>query len=50
MGGWIIQVTAFWIVAPCSDVLGYRRFEGLCCLHRYGEMNVAPIISPLELK
>jgi len=27
-----MQITAFWVVTPCSDV-SYQRFEGLCCLH-----------------
>jgi hypothetical protein len=28
-----IQVAVFWIVTPCSDVVGYRRFGEPCCLH-----------------
>jgi len=27
-----IQVEFFWIVTPCSYVVGYRRFGGPCCL------------------
>jgi hypothetical protein len=26
-----IQVEVFWVVTPCSDVVGYRRFGGQCC-------------------
>jgi len=26
-----------WVVTPCSDVLGYRRFGGPCCLTLQGE-------------
>jgi hypothetical protein len=32
-----IQVTVFWIVTPCSDVIGYRRFGGSFCLHLHSE-------------
>jgi len=28
-----IQIVVFWVVMPCSDVVGYRRFGGPCCLH-----------------
>jgi hypothetical protein len=24
------------ILTPCSDVVGYRHFGGLCCLHLHG--------------
>jgi hypothetical protein len=33
-----IQVVVFWVVTPCSDVIGYQRFGGPCCLHRQGEV------------
>jgi len=23
----------FWVVTPCSVVVGYQRFRGSCCLH-----------------
>jgi hypothetical protein len=26
-----IQVAAFWVVTPCNDVVGYRRFGRSCC-------------------
>jgi len=28
-----IQVEVFWVVTPCSVVVGYRRFRGPCCVH-----------------
>jgi len=28
-----IQVAFFWVMTPCSDVAGYQRFGGPCCLH-----------------
>jgi hypothetical protein len=28
-----IQVEVFWVVTPCSVVVGYRRFGGPCCIH-----------------
>jgi hypothetical protein len=28
-----IQVEVFWVVTPCSVMVGYRRFERCCCLH-----------------
>jgi len=27
------QIAVLWIVTPCSDVVGYRRFGGPCRLH-----------------
>jgi len=29
----MIQVVVFWVVTPCSIVIGYQSFRGLCCLH-----------------
>jgi hypothetical protein len=26
-----------WVMTPCSDVAGYQRFGGPCCLHLQGE-------------
>jgi hypothetical protein len=26
-----VQVAVFWVVTPCSDVVGCRRFGGPCC-------------------
>jgi len=28
-----IQVVVMWVVTPCNDVVGYRRFGGPCCFH-----------------
>jgi hypothetical protein len=28
-----IQVEVFWVVTPCSVVVGYQRFRVPCCLH-----------------
>jgi hypothetical protein len=28
-----IQVEVFWVMTPSSDVVGYQRFWGPCCLH-----------------
>jgi hypothetical protein len=28
-----IHIEVFWIVTPYSDVVGYQRLGGLCCLH-----------------
>jgi hypothetical protein len=33
------QVVVFWVATPCSDVVGYRRFEGHCCVHLQGETS-----------
>jgi len=30
------QVEVFWVVMPCSTVVGYRRFRGPRCLHLLG--------------
>jgi len=27
------EVAFFWVVTLYSDVVGYQRFGGLCCLH-----------------
>jgi hypothetical protein len=29
------QIEVFWVVTPCSVVVGYQRFRGPCCLHHY---------------
>jgi hypothetical protein len=33
----MFQVEIFWVVTPCSAVVGYRRFGGPCYLHLEGE-------------
>jgi hypothetical protein len=30
------HITVFWIMTPCSYVVGYQCFGGLCCLHEDG--------------
>jgi hypothetical protein len=37
----MIQVVVFWVMTPCSDVVGYQRFGGPCCLHLQGEVSEA---------
>jgi len=34
-----IQVKVFWAAMPCSAVVGYQHFRGLCCFHLQGEVN-----------
>jgi len=29
----IFQVAMLWVLTPCSDVVGYHRFGGSCCVH-----------------
>jgi len=31
----MFQVQVFWIVTPYIVVVGYQRFRGPCCLHRW---------------
>jgi len=26
-------IVVFWIVTPCSDMVGYQQFGGPCCFH-----------------
>jgi hypothetical protein len=33
----MFQVEVFWVVTPCSVVVGYQRFGVPCCLHLQGE-------------
>lgn len=28
-----VSVTLFWVMAPCSEVIGYQRFGKPCCFH-----------------
>jgi hypothetical protein len=32
-----IGVEVFWVVTPCSVVVGYQHFRGSCCLQLHGE-------------
>jgi hypothetical protein len=34
-----IQVDIFWVVTPCSVVVGYQPFGEPCCFHLQGEVN-----------
>jgi hypothetical protein len=34
-----IQVEVFWVVTPCSVVVGYQHFGGPCYLHLQGEVT-----------
>jgi hypothetical protein len=34
----MIQDELFWVVMPCSVVVGYQRFGGPCCFHLQGEV------------
>jgi hypothetical protein len=34
-------VVVFWVVTPCSAVVGYQRFRGPCCLHFTLKMQAA---------
>jgi len=27
----------FWVITPCSDMVGYQCFEGHCCLYLQGK-------------
>jgi len=29
----IFNVGGFWVMMPCSVVVGYQHFRGSCCLH-----------------
>jgi len=31
-----IHVVVFWVVMPCGDIIGYRRFGRPSCLHLQG--------------
>jgi hypothetical protein len=32
-----MNLTVFWVIAPCSLVEVYMRFRGICCLHYQGD-------------
>jgi len=43
---WIeVHVAVFWVVTPCSDVVGYQRFGRPCCIHLQGEVGILPTMS-----
>jgi len=31
-----LEFVVFWVVVPCSVVVGYQHFRGLCCLPLQG--------------
>jgi hypothetical protein len=35
----VFQIEVFWLVTPCSVVVGYRRFGSPYCLHLQGEIG-----------
>jgi hypothetical protein len=36
-------------VTPCSDVVGYHRFGGPCCLHLQGEYGGSIVLRNLVI-
>jgi hypothetical protein len=34
-----IEVEVFWVVTPCSVVVGYKCFGGPCCLRFQGDVT-----------
>jgi hypothetical protein len=34
-----IHFEVFWVVTPCSVVVGYQRFRGPCCRHLQSEVT-----------
>jgi hypothetical protein len=34
----MFKVEVFWVVMPCSVMVGYQHFRGPCCLHVQGEV------------
>jgi hypothetical protein len=39
----VFQVEVFCVVTPCSVVVGYQHFRGLCCLHLQGEVKMEAV-------
>jgi hypothetical protein len=33
-----IKIDVFWVVTPCSDVVGYQHFKGHWCFYLQGEV------------
>jgi hypothetical protein len=44
----IFQAEVFWVVTPCSVIVGYHRFGGSYCLHLQGEEDLE-MIFPQEI-
>jgi hypothetical protein len=40
----VIQVEVFWVVTPCSVVVGYQRFGGPCCLHLHWVVTSCSVV------
>jgi hypothetical protein len=41
-----IQVEVFWVVMPCSIMVGYKRFRGPSWLYTYMPFLPVPLTSP----
>jgi len=35
-----IKIAVFWVLTPCSDVVGYQHFGGPCCSHLQSKVVV----------
>jgi hypothetical protein len=42
-----IQDEVFWVVTPCSAMVGYQRFRGPCCVHRPDKVISSRLFSSL---
>jgi hypothetical protein len=42
-----IQVVVFWVLTPCSVVVGYQHSRGPCCLHLQGEAGGIIILKTM---
>jgi hypothetical protein len=40
-----LQVEVFCVQTPFSDVVGYQRFGGPCCLHLQGEITIFIVVE-----
>jgi hypothetical protein len=40
----MFQVDIFWVVTPCSVVVGYQCFGGSCCLHLQDEYGGSMVL------
>jgi hypothetical protein len=39
-----IHVSVFWVVTPCSDVVGYYNFGRPCCFHLHPSVTINLLI------
>jgi len=44
-----IQVEVSWVVMPCSIVVGYQHFRGLCCLHLWSEDGGSMVLQNVDI-